>query len=181
MKALSCQNCGSTDLYDEKGYRICRYCGTKHVIAKGDQPAKYSTIELNKDVKMLLEKCQTDPERTVKYAERILEIDPNNEEAKRIIAERSKTTGGCYVATAIYGSYDCPQVWTLRRYRDYVLAETWYGRVFVHVYYCVSPFLVKWFGKTAWFKIVLKQELDRKVRQLNSEGVEDSPYSDRVW
>lgn len=21
--------------------------------------------------------------------------------------------------------YDCPQVWTLRRYRDYTLAETW--------------------------------------------------------
>lgn len=39
-----------------------------------------------------------------------------------------KATGGCYVATAVYGSYDCPQVWTLRRYRDYTLAETWYGR-----------------------------------------------------
>ena len=31
----------------------------------------------------------------------------------------SGNTGGCYVATCIYGSYDCPQVWTLRRYRDY--------------------------------------------------------------
>lgn len=38
--------------------------------------------------------------------------------------------GGCYVATAVYGSYDCPQVWTLRRFRDYTLAETWYGRAF---------------------------------------------------
>ena len=32
-------------------------------------------------------------------------------------------TGGCYVATAVYGSYDCPQVWTLRRYRDDILAK----------------------------------------------------------
>ena len=31
----------------------------------------------------------------------------------------AKSSGGCYVATAVYGSYDCPQVWTLRRYRDY--------------------------------------------------------------
>ncbi len=23
-------------------------------------------------------------------------------------------SGGCYVATTVYGSYDCPQVWTLR-------------------------------------------------------------------
>ena len=36
------------------------------------------------------------------------------------------SSGGCYVATAVYGSYDCPQVWTLRRYRDDTLAETWY-------------------------------------------------------
>lgn len=43
--------------------------------------------------------------------------------------------GGCYIATCVYGSYDCPQVWTLRRYRDNTLAETWYGRLFVHTYY----------------------------------------------
>src|SRR5699024_12626084 len=25
-----------------------------------------------------------------------------------------QSSGGCYVATAVYGSYDCPEVWTLR-------------------------------------------------------------------
>lgn len=35
---------------------------------------------------------------------------------------------GCYVATCVYGSYDCPQVWTLRRFRDNTLAETMLGR-----------------------------------------------------
>ena len=25
---------------------------------------------------------------------------------------------GCYIATCVYGSYDCPQVQTLRRFRD---------------------------------------------------------------
>lgn len=24
----------------------------------------------------------------------------------------------CYIATSVYGSYDCPEVWTLRRFRD---------------------------------------------------------------
>ena len=32
----------------------------------------------------------------------------------------------CFEVIYIYGSYDCPQVWTLRRYRDCALAETWY-------------------------------------------------------
>lgn len=91
------------------------------------------------------------------------------------------SSGGCYVATAVYGSYDCPQVWTLRRYRDNTLAETWYGRAFVRTYYAISPTLVKWFGKTEWFKKMWRGKLDRMVSKLNGQGVEDTPYNDRVW
>lgn len=29
----------------------------------------------------------------------------------------SKEKAGCYIATCVYGSYDCPQVWILRRFR----------------------------------------------------------------
>ena len=31
---------------------------------------------------------------------------------------------GCYIATCVYGSYDCPEVWTLRRFRDDTLAKS---------------------------------------------------------
>ena len=92
-----------------------------------------------------------------------------------------RTVGGCYVATAVYGSYDCPEVWTLRRFRDYTLAETWYGRAFIYTYYAISPTLVKWFGKTKWFKNLWKPTLDRMVEKLNTKGVEDTPYNDRQW
>ena len=97
------------------------------------------------------------------------------------VIQMNTKSGGCYVATAVYGSYDCPQVWTLRRYRDYTLAESWYGRAFIHTYYTISPTLVKWFGKTEWFKNLWKPKLDRMVERLNSNGVEDTPYSDRNW
>ena len=91
------------------------------------------------------------------------------------------TQSGCYVATAVYGSYDCPQVWTLRRFRDFTLAETWYGRAFIRTYYAISPTLVKWFGHTEWFKNMWKGKLDRMVANLNAEGVEDTPYEDKPW
>ena len=91
------------------------------------------------------------------------------------------TTGGCYVATAVYGSYDCPEVWTLRRYRDFNLAKTWYGRAFVHAYYAISPILVKWFGGTRWFKSLWRGFLDRMVKKLQNGGIEDTPYNDREW
>lgn len=93
----------------------------------------------------------------------------------------SNQSGGCYVATAVYGSYDCPQVWTLRRFRDNTLAKTWYGRFFIRSYYTISPTLVKLFGKTEWFRKFWKCKLDRMVVKLNVEGVENTPYEDRIW
>lgn len=93
----------------------------------------------------------------------------------------SSSSDGCYVATAVYGSYDCPQVWTLRRFRDHTLAETWLGRLFIKMYYAISPTLVKWFGEAAWFKNLWRPTLDRMVRNLNDRGVEDTAYNDRSW
>lgn len=92
-----------------------------------------------------------------------------------------KNAEGCYVATAVYGSYDCPQVWTLRRFRDYTLAKSCYGRAFIYIYYAVSPNVVKLFGKNSLFKKFWKKPLDYMVKYLNDSGVESTPYKDRNW
>ena len=93
--------------------------------------------------------------------------------------EQQSRSGGCYVATAVYGSYDCPEVWTLRRFRDNMLDRTWYGRAFIRAYYAVSPTLVRWFGATGWFRSLFKAPLDRFVRKLRQRGVQDTPYQDK--
>jgi len=89
--------------------------------------------------------------------------------------------GGCYIATAVYGSYDCPQVWVLRRYRDFTLGRNAFGRTFVRAYYALSPMLVKWFGEVTWFRSLWRVVLDRKIEKLQERGIEDTVYSDRVW
>ncbi|MBU9742514.1 hypothetical protein KTH81_01655 [Lachnospiraceae bacterium ASD3451] len=106
------------------------------------------------------------------YVEKIKKIDSS------YIPPEKPSSGGCYIATCVYGSYDCPQVWTLRRYRDYTLAPTWYGRAFIRMYYKISPKLVKWFGSTAWFQNIWKRKLDKMVEWLQDNGVEDTPYND---
>lgn len=88
-------------------------------------------------------------------------------------------TSACYVATAVYGSYDCPEVWTLRRFRDFTLDETWYGRLFIKAYYATSPTLVKYFGNVKLFKSQGKKLLDKWVAKLNSKGYESTPYKDK--
>ena len=95
-------------------------------------------------------------------------------EIKKIPEKKS----GCYIATAVYGSYDCPQVWTLRRNRDFSLARSAPGRLFIRVYYALSPTLVKLFGKQRWFCAFWKRILDKKVCRLNRKGIDDSPYRD---
>ncbi len=117
-------------------------------------------------------------DKIMEYHNKIKELDPNYVVPARPTASKS---GGCYVATCVYGSYDCPQVWTLRRFRDYTLAETWYGRLFIHTYYAISPTIVKLFGNTKWFKRMWKGKLDKLVTKLQNEGVENTPYQDREW
>ncbi len=91
-----------------------------------------------------------------------------------------KGSGGCYIATATYGTYDCPQVWTLRRFRDSILNRTWYGRTFIRGYYAVSPKFVKYFGDVVWLKKRVRDVLDRFVFVLNKHGIPDTPYSDHI-
>ena len=73
----------------------------------------------------------------------------------------------------------CLEATVLRRYRDNTLAETRCGRAFIRFYYAVSPTLVRWFGKTEWFRSLWKPMLDRMVKRLNDKGVENTPYADQ--
>lgn len=91
---------------------------------------------------------------------------------------RRKKNDACYVATAVYGSYDCPEVWTLRRYRDNCLANNLFGKIFIKVYYLVSPLFVELFGKTNWFNKLFRSILDRSVTKLNKRGYSSEKYKD---
>ncbi len=93
----------------------------------------------------------------------------------RLMNRRKK---GCYVATCVYGSYDCPEVWVLRRYRDSVLEKHFLGRIFIGLYYFVSPTIVKIFGKQVWFNSLFKAILDEKVSKLKESGISDQSYKD---
>ena len=107
--------------------------------------------------------------------DKILKFDPS------YIRKKPATHGGCYIATCVYRSYDCPEVWALRRYRDNILAKNWYGRVFIHIYYAISPTMVRLFGKKDWFRNFWQKKLDKKVEKLQSNGVENTPYQDKEW
>ena len=80
--------------------------------------------------------------------------------------KRSRKKSGCYIATAVYGSYDCPQVLVLRRYRDEKLLKSKLGKLFVSLYYKCSPLIAKKLSKTKRLNFFVKKILDIIVKNL---------------
>lgn len=91
----------------------------------------------------------------------------------------SSNSGHCYIATAVYGSYDCPEVWVLRRFRDEKLLQSFCGRLFVKCYYAFSPSLVALFSEKKWFCNLVRNFLDRIVIKLKAKGYKDERYYDK--
>jgi tetratricopeptide (TPR) repeat protein len=76
-------------------------------------------------------------------------LDPKNKEARRHLDRLSGVrrvakmygakTGGCFIATAAYGSAFAPEVVAFRQFRDDVLLCSRPGVTFVRFYYFASP------------------------------------------
>ncbi len=86
---------------------------------------------------------------------------------------------GCYIATCVYGSYDCPEVWVLRRYRDFKLSSNCFGKLFIKFYYSISPTIVRIFGSTLLFHKFWRRILNKKVSNLVKAGYSSLPYNDK--
>lgn len=82
---------------------------------------------------------------------------------------RQPKAGGCYVATAVYGSYDAPPVLVLRRFRDERLQLSRCGRALVHAYYKVSPPLAGRLRSATRMNRAVRAVLDRIVRYLERD------------
>ncbi|MCU1276693.1 MAG: hypothetical protein JWM53_239 [bacterium] len=64
--------------------------------------------------------------------------------------------GGCFIATAAFGSYENRWVWVLRDFRDQVLLEHGAGRSFVEWYYANSPGAASWIAAHGWTRALTR-------------------------
>lgn len=134
-----------------------------------------NTDYINRTVKAALEQSENPVRLMHDWSKtNINNKKPDSAEKK----DSDKSDDGCYIATSVYGSYDCPQVWTLRRFRDKKLSATCFGRMFIRIYYAISPSLVKYFGHTKCFQRFWKKHLDKLVEKLQQDGFENTPYKD---
>jgi len=70
-----------------------------------------------------------------------LEENPilKNTSRKTTSTKQKSSSGGCYIATATFGSYDHPTVLIFREFRDNILTNSFLGKLFIKSYYRVSP------------------------------------------
>jgi len=97
--------------------------------------------------------------------ERVRFTDPDGEPIKPQFLQNE----GCYIATAVYGSYDAPQVRVLRQYRDNVLRQSVWGRAFIQVYYFFSPSAAHWLKNTRYLNAAVRHLLDGWVTRLHTQ------------
>jgi len=64
--------------------------------------------------------------------------------------------GGCFIATASYGSYQEKHVWILRQFRDRYLLTNRAGRAFVRWYYKHSPKYASIIAKNEFLKFLTR-------------------------
>lgn len=95
-----------------------------------------------------------------------LTASTDNSTPKSRAKDPSVKVSKCYIATAVYGSYDAPQVLVLRRFRDEVLSKSLPGRAFVRTYYAVSPPVARRLENAGRVNRIVRRILDKIVRRL---------------
>jgi ankyrin repeat protein/Tfp pilus assembly protein PilF len=86
-----------------------------------------------------------------------------------ISTSSTRSSGGCYIATAVYKSYDAPEVLCLRRFRDEILSASILGRLFIRLYYLFSPAIAEKLKRTRRINIFTRKILDKIVVKLNKK------------
>ena len=81
-------------------------------------------------------------------------------------ANNEEKQEGCYIATAVYGDYDDPNVMALRRFRDNYLSERNWGRKFIELYYRYSPRLADKLKNHIVINAIIRKILDSFVKKL---------------
>jgi tetratricopeptide (TPR) repeat protein len=101
-------------------------------------------------------------ERAAKAAPRDINIQNN--------LKAMSSGGGCFIATAAYGSELAEEIWVLRSWRDAVLLQNRFGRAFVRLYYLTSPPVAHAIRRSEASRAAVRALLTPLIRHLSKTG-----------
>ena len=84
-------------------------------------------------------------------------------------AQNGSNSGSCYVATATYQNSFHPNVVLLRDFRDRFLRKSFFGRLFIDLYYKIGPSLSYLPEHYMFIRRLSKMVIDRIVLMIRSK------------
>jgi len=165
-------NLGNTVLQTkfEKSYPV-RIIGVMEMIQNKKDFLAYFSSLINDSIKPTFDSLYRDGQSFMNL--------PPEEISKRITLETSSRTNtnyktreeiqkkeGCYIATAVYGSYNHDKVLILRKFRDETLQPLLIGRFIIKFYYLLSPSLSIYFRKGI-MNSLSRKFLDKIIKIIN--------------
>ena len=144
----------------------CKCCDGKGYLANGERAYERYCVSYGvRDLKT----GYPDPHpmsRQVYDSPRVLEAIKSKAVRSNSLQDTSKANGDCFIATAVYGSYESPEVCALRRFRDERLKATTLGRAIIRSYYAVSPSIATRLQRHPRASSVVRKALDAMVRRV---------------
>jgi hypothetical protein len=83
---------------------------------------------------------------------------------KKFGLTKTKDRKGCFIATAVYGSPGAAEVQPFYRFRDEMLVNSFFGRLFIRFYYLVSPWLARFISNKPRLKHYIRRYILEKLR-----------------
>lgn len=98
-----------------------------------------------------------------------IELYTGTEEHLQALVEKSKLTQvtrtNCFIATEIYGFYS-DEVYLLQNWRDKFLNKHLLGKLFIWLYYLISPILTKIIKLSRIIRVISKSILDKILKMI---------------
>ncbi|PLW91852.1 MAG: hypothetical protein C0592_13725 [Marinilabiliales bacterium] len=184
MVSLSCPKCGSDILKILKTKKqgqvsltfVCLNCNHKYKPDEAKQkfaPGSAEHEELSSfDTEILKIYREKGRIQAIKHCKETRKWDLKS--AKNYVDNLAAENGfpkpkeGCFIATACYGDYNAPEVLILRRFRDEKMAKSVAGKIFIWVYYFISPFMARLIIKSEISKtLIIKHFLTPIIRKIS--------------
>ena len=97
------------------------------------------------------------------------QLPPKSNTPRRRVNNPPPKNEGCYIATAVYGSYEAPEVIILRQFRDNTLKKTYLGRWFIKTYYYLSPPVAEKLKNAKFINKFIRSLLNKLVKHLRKK------------
>jgi tetratricopeptide (TPR) repeat protein len=165
---------GALDGIENVQYKTLIIIGKKRLSRElTDELVKEAQLNTSTAIAKMHEKTKIGAALCGKYlkalAAKNFDLGAVNEEFKDVDPDKKED---CYIATAVYGSYDAPEVLVLRRFRDDTLSKQIAGRLFIKTYYFVSPPLADKLKNCTRINSAVRGILDRMVTRLANDNKE---------